>query len=157
MPPKARRDAGPRAVASPSASLHSSEPDSPTLPGDASPDDNPVLAIRQDFTDQHASLRGDAAELRAAVLAMSNLLITLAVRPPAAPPIANADVLVNLLTQLQASTLAGHEDRRAAREDARLAQTEAYVRADAAAAVRLAERASDEAERARCRREELAR
>ena len=42
MPPKAHRDAGQRVTASPSASLHSSGSDSPTLPGDALLDDNSI-------------------------------------------------------------------------------------------------------------------
>ena len=88
---------------------------------------------------------------------MTLLVRTMAGVPPAAPPIAPVDVLATLLAQLQESSLAGQEDRRAAREEARLARQQAYTRADAAAAVRLAERASDEAERALCRQDELTR
>ena len=68
MPPKARLAAVPRAVASPSASLHSSRHDSPILPGDASPDDNPFSALRRDFDLQYALHRADNAELREATL-----------------------------------------------------------------------------------------
>ena len=109
MSPKTRSEAEPRPAASPSASPHSSGHDSLTLPGDTSPDDDPVSALRQDFTAQHASLREDAAELRAAVLAMTHLMRTMAVVPPAAPPVAPVDVLATLLAQLQESSLAGQE------------------------------------------------
>ena len=84
MPPKARRDAGPRAVASPSASLHSSEPESPFLPGDASPDEDPISALRRDLDVQQALHRVDNAELRAATLLLTQLLTQRAAPPPVA-------------------------------------------------------------------------
>ena len=88
---------------------------------------------------------------------MTQLMRTLAVVPPAAPPVATVDVLAALMSQLHESSLADQADRRAALEEARLARQAADDRADAAAAVRLAEHTRNEAERAHCRLDDIAR
>ena len=87
MPPTTRSEAGARPAA-PLASSHSDGEGSPTLPGNASLDDNPVLALRRDLASQHAAHREEAADLQAAVVATTHLKQSMAVVPPAAPTIA---------------------------------------------------------------------
>ena len=88
---------------------------------------------------------------------MTQLMRTLAVVPPAAPPVVTVDVLAALMSQLHESSLADQADRRAALEEARLARQAAEDRADAEAAVRLEERTRDIAERVNCRLDDIAR
>ena len=117
MPPKARRDAGPRPAASPSVSPHSSGHDSTILPGDASPDDDPISALRRDLDVQHALHREDTADLRAATLLMSQLLQRKAAPPPPASP--HTAVFAQLLQTLNATATAERATRQLALEEAR--------------------------------------
>ena len=137
MPPKTRSEAGPRPAASPSASPRSSGDCSHSLPGDASPDDNLVSALRRDLALQHAAHREEAAELRLAVVAMNRLMQSMAVLPQAAPVIAPTDVLAALMSRMHETSLADQADRRAALDEARLARRDAAARAEAAATARL--------------------
>ena len=124
---------------------------SPSLPGDASPDVNPVSALRRDLAAQHAAHRVDAAKLRLVVVAMTQLMQAMAVLPPAVPVAAPLDILAVLLGRLHETSLADQADRRAALEEARLARWDAADRAEATAAACLDERTLDDDERARSR------
>ena len=151
MPPRARRDAGLRPATSPSVSPHSSGHDSTILPGDASPDDNPISALRRDLDMQHALHRDDNAELRAATLLMSQLLTQWAAPPPAAP---NNAVFAEMLQALNTTALAERATRQLALEESRQARLDAAARDDARAAERRLERVADALERNRRRDEE---
>ena len=88
---------------------------------------------------------------------MTHLMQSMAVVPQAAPTIATMEVLAALMGQLHETSLADQADRRAALDEARLARHDAATRAEAAAAARHEQRALDDAERARCRLEVIAR
>ena len=125
MPPTTRSEAGPRPAASPSASPHSSGHDSTFLPGDASPDDDPISALRRNLDIQNAMHREDTADLHAATLLMSQLLTQWAAPPPASPHTA---VFTELLQALNTTAAAERATLQLALEEARRAHQAAAAR-----------------------------
>ena len=106
MPPKLRRGAGPRAEDPTSVSPLSGSEVSPFLPGDASPVDDPISALRRDLEVQNTMHREDTADLRTATVAMSQLLWHMASVPPAAPVPQQPDLVARMQALLNETALA---------------------------------------------------
>ena len=93
MPPTLR----PRAVGPPSVSPLSGSDGPTSPPGDASPDDNPLSALRRDLEVQHALHREDTTDLRATTVPMSQLLRHMAGSTPAVPVYPQYELIAHLL------------------------------------------------------------